>query len=736
MQRRKFLSLVLALPLAGCGGVSLSDSANLTGRALAGRVVLPVGSPLELTSLVLESALADSPLRTDGSFQAQVPSGASGSTLVWLRNETGVLLMGFIDEINNTIDTHSSAVALLYLTLGGYMANTASKPVLLNALRANPIVSTLAQVFATRFAANPTALPDGDPTLAAAIQTAHAAILTELGAPSRSAHALTRARQAEPAPDLLLAPTTTQSKFRIDQGSAAQTILATNEARRYTQVMTYEVDREDQNGQRANPARAKLVSSVWVPSTPALGLLSTGTGFFSQNTAFTPVISDPIALAMNAGDAKTFFETIVLGSSSLVSDPPVYGEARYAEEVGTWREIRAELNLTSWVGDVLFGLLLELWGLRDVTPNNEAIKAAAKDFRVNYYSIYTELFAYAEAGNYAGATRVCLQLMATNLEFVEHLLALVIAISPSLRNLLTSSASILKTGSKLLIRSLLAAINVAGLVLGAGDLGAVLADLASSEPTERWQETLINRKTSVKLAPTSSTIAPGDSLSLAATLSGSYQGRLRYVWSLSGGVGLESIGDGNGNVGNQFESEQGTVLLVTTPSSKGTVTIGVQAVSISPSGERTTLGTASSTVNINDDVPFGSVRVVFDGKTRILPRLNVQKLSGTTGLALGATYQRVSTEYGGLVGLKLILQFSTPTVTVGSTARVVDDYDLTYELPNGGSSLYFAPSAPGTLTVTEVGQGYFGYTLSVNLKGLRGVPTTGPATFKGWVTNY
>ena len=59
---------------------------------------------------------------------------------------------------------------------------------------------------------------------------------------------------------------------------------------------------------------------------------------------------------------------------------------------------------------------------------------------------------------------------------------------------------------------------------------------------------------------------------------------------------------------------------------------------------------------------------------------------------------------------------------------MVSDYDLTYELPDGNNSLYFAPSAPGALTVTEVGEGYFGYTLSVNLKGLRGVPITGPAT--------
>jgi hypothetical protein len=197
-----------------------------------------------------------------------------------------------------------------------------------------------------------------------------------------------------------------------------------------------------------------------------------------------------------------------------------------------------------------------------------------------------------------------------------------------------------------------------------------------------------------------------------------------------------NLADSSGHGGSTFESEQSTVKLTTSSTSKGTVTVGVAVIKVATDGARTSLGAATATVSINDDIPFGSVRVVFDGKTRILPKYSTQRLSGATGLALGALYQQVSTAYGGKVALKLILQFSTKTLSVGSTASVVSDYDLTYELPDGNNSLYFAPSATGTLTVTEVGEGYFGYTLSVNLKGLRGVPTTGPATLKGWVTGY
>ncbi|MBB6052645.1 hypothetical protein [Armatimonas rosea] len=744
LQRRNLLKLALALPLAGCGGGWQPGFGPIKGggsggdnsvptRSVAGRVVFPTGTPVTLSALKVETALGAVAIDGNGSCQIPTSQTATSPTLAWVRNNTAVLYLGFVDDGDATIDATSTAVALLYLSLGGFQAEEVSKSLLLSGLRKHAATATLAQVVAARVTAVPTALAEGDAALGAALKTAHNALVAELSATGRATATPAPSRsRATTTASLLLEPAIAQSNLRVDQATAPQTFIATNQARRYCQVMTYEINRENKSGQRTNPSKARLVSSVWLPSTPALGFKDTATGFFSRKTAFTPVATDPITLSMNDGDAKTFFEVVVLGSSSLVGDPPVYSEPRYASEVGVWREIRADLNLSSWVADVLLGLLLELWGLRDFVAQKGAIREAVQKFRKDYATIETRLFIAADAGDLSGALTEVLRLLATNPAFVEYMVSLSITLSPNLKSYLF--ADTVKNSTALLAKSLMTVLNVAGLVLGAGDLGAVIVDLASSEPVERWSATLVT--SDVTLSPALATIAPGDSLALSARLPNALGANIVYKWSLVGSD-LATLTDvKEGKSGLSFETSGSDISLATTPSTKGTLTVTVEAVELSSGGNRTSRGQALSTVTVNDDVPFGSVRVVFDGKTRILPKYSTQRLGSTTGLALGALYQAVSTAYGGKVALKLTLQFATKTLVVGSTATVTSDYDLTYELPAGSDSLYFAPSAPGTLTVTEVGPGYFGYTLSVNLKGLRGVPTTGPATFKGWVTDY
>ena len=154
------------------------------------------------------------------------------------------------------------------------------------------------------------------------------------------------------------------------------------------------------------------------------------------------------------------------------------------------------------------------------------------------------------------------------------------------------------------------------------------------------------------------------------------------------------------------------------------------------SGALNSRGQASSVIKVNDDVPFGHVRITFNGTTRLLPKLSTQKLSGTSGLAIGAMYQKMNTEFAKIDGLKLVLEFPTTTLTVGSTARLPDAYSFTLEHAKAGESALLAPDGAGTLTVTEVGDGYFGYTINLNLKGLLGSTLSGPATLKGWVTGF
>lgn len=741
MNRRKLLKLALALPvtsLAGCGsgwnlgfgpirGGGSSGDGILTGtRSVSGTLTLPAGFALTSSALMVKTGAGSQKVSSSGAFSAQVSTEPTGPTLAWCAASDKPILMGFLADTGAVLSARSTAVALLYFALGGHMVAATNKTFLLAQLDAHPAVGELETVITARLAANPSAIVEEDPAIGAALKTAVEAILTQRTTPSRAAlPPKTRVTRAEGNALLLTTPNTLQSNVELLQGTAPHTIVLSNHARRYCQIYLYEVGKVDKNGLATNYTKAKVVSTTRLGSTRALGIMSTIFGFYSGQTAFVPVSTQPLPLTMATDAKKTLFEVVVLGSSSLTGDPAIYSDPRYIDAVSGWRESRLVLNFISWFADVLLGLLLEIWGLRDIATNEAAIEAAVTSLRALQIQSWFEVAAAVETGDFSRATQLFLKLCVSDTSFFLSIAAILSRLSPALQAILSKEA--LAASGQLALKLLLAPLNVVGVLVGGGDLGAVLWDLAHSEQADQWQATLFT--SDVSLSPAAETIEPGDSLVLTAnvpTVPGA--ANIRYKWTLSGSS-LANLSDAKeGKVGSSFETTGSVVTLATTPSTQGTLTVTVEANETAKDGSQVSHGQAQSQIKVNDDVPFGMVKVKFDGKTRLLPKYSTQRLGGTTGLALGALYQQVSTAYGGKVALKLILQFSTKTLSVGSTASVVSDYDLTYELPEGNDSLYFAPSAPGALTVTEVGEGYFGYTLSVNLKGLRGVPITGPAT--------
>ena len=749
MKRRTLLKLALVLPLAGCGGGNKNNP--VPTHPIAGRVIFPAGVPLTLSSLKVETALGAVPIYSDGSCQIPTSPTATGPTLAWVRSESAVLYLGFVTEGDATIDAVSTAVALLYLSLGGFQAEEASKSILLSGLRKHAATTTLSQVITARVTALPTALVEGDAALGAALKTAHDTLVAELNTVGRVVATPQASRsRATTTASLLLEPATAQSNVRVDQTTAPQTFIATNQARRYCQVMTYEINRENKNGQRANPAKARLVSSVWLPSTPALGFKDTATGFFTHKTAFTPVSTDPITLSMNDGDAKTFFEVVVLGSSSLIGDPPIYSEPRYASEVGTWREIRADLNLSSWVADVLLGLLLELWGLRDFVAQKGAIREAVQKFRRDYAVIETRLFIAADAGDLSGALAEVLRLLATNPAFVEYMVSLSITLSPNLKSYLF--ADTVKNSTTLVAKSLMAVLNVAGLILGAGDLGAVLIDLAGSQQVDRWSATLVTSE--VTLSPGTATIAPGDSLALSARLPNATGANLVYKWSLTGS-NLANLSDAKeGKAGVSFETSGATVNLATTPSTQGVLTVTVEAFEIPTSGERVSRGTASATVTVEEEkVPFGSVLVKLSNPPgggldptlkRLLSRIRVQVVSSTSA------YIEPVWELYGLGGEKQTILFmdldfgssvkKNQTVSLAKTDKLAPVFMRLAGPTTGGAIVNFLASS-GTLKVIEVYEDgksvpqHIQFTASAEFYAQDAPELRFTATMDGWMTN-
>lgn len=873
MKRRNFLAMALSLPLAGCGGgwqfgfgpvrgSGGSSSTSLDLLPSTGRVILPPGSALVLSQLTLRSGLDMAKLSTEGSFTlGQFDSNAALLTLT--DNNGRPVLLGFSGSPTSSmvgeVSPLQTSVAMLFLALGAFTLPTSAHEHIRALLQSDERVKVLASQVTTILAANPYALADSDPALLNAVATVRDLLFPP---PGRSATVPIRHRD-EPLVSTLI-QTTPESEvggFFVGPNANGLGITITNSRRRNAIVSIYESAYTTTDPQNPIPIpyagfhRLLFEQILWGTSGfagTAGTIIDYAAGSYTDANgnvvggAYVPVTAGPYNLDIYPTEAtKSKYRVEVIANGNTSDPNNLTGTVLPG---GNLTPVGAHLKicLITLFKDFVLPLIATVVGMPNSLrldllgdtpkgiPGTELFKAF-DDLAVMFSGVIDTGIAIS-ADNVRGAFLAIVKALGNNSTLRQKFIEWLVGVFA--KQGFTSAVAGVVLGT--LATALNAAVVLVDKLLGAVDLGLVIADWGRSESyllfeataiagkvkispnagtitagdsitlkasttidapiiTYRWKVTsssgtLVNpvsgaqgttldsltpelryetKKSAVKetatievegfvgsvndpkratigkatstltvepttrvsITPASATISPGESLSLSATITGTYEGNVRYLWNLAGSNDT-SLTDGSSPSGSSFESAKASVTLATGGSAKGTATVGVEAVAIASDGTRSSLGTTTASIAINDDIPFGQVRVVFDGKTRILPSYSTQRLSGTSGLALAALYQAVSTAYGGKVALKLTLQFATKTLSVGSTATVTSDYDLTYELPAGSNSLYFAPSAPGTLTVTEVGPGYFGYTLSVNLKGLRGVPTTGPATFKGWVTDY
>jgi hypothetical protein len=636
MGRRQFLGTAAglgaaALTLAGCGSgggsipVEGPDSGGGTAatRTANGRVVLPAGFALPVTGLTAHSGLGTGgagTLPADGAFAVPVLGReGAGPTLAWITAGDDVVLLGFIgagEGAGDTIGVASTALALLYFALGGPSLPADSRSALLRSVAADPALPPLARVLEERLAADPRALLNGDAAVGDALRAALGALGATTAQDRKHAAPTNRGRQqAGPAAQLLIQPSGFQSNVELVQGDAGtQNVVATNHARRYCRVFAYQTGFKDKStGARTDyPAVKASGGAVPLPATSALGVFSTVTNFLSGQTAFVPVSTLPIPLEMAADASQTFYDVVVLGASSRLTEPAFFAEPKYAPFVGEWRTAVARLNLTSWVADVLLGLALEIWGLRDIAKNEAAIEAAvaAVNAEGNVFFGIAEL---AAQGKFAEATKAFLLGLAGSVQLALRLRAVIAPFLTSIGGVSVSAAEA-SAGAQAVVKVLSAALNVAGLLLGAGDLGAVLYDLSSAERGDRWGVTQVERV--VTLSPATAELPAGGTLALTAKVPGGEKGTgtaITYHWSVAAAFAVLTDTAG-GKSGRDFETASAAVQLVTTPSDQGRIVVTVEAFA-TEGGVTRSLGSAQATVTLSGAQNVAGA-VVFEDYSR------------------------------------------------------------------------------------------------------------------------
>jgi hypothetical protein len=731
IDRRQFLRLaggalisVSALGLVGCGGSGAGSSHAASGLVTAtGTIQFPTGfATSKLKGLTVSNGYGSAKVGSSMSFR--LATSPVNPSLAYVQDSTGaVIFVGFVDPTTktNVLGATSTAIALLHFALDAYMLPASNNAAILTLIEEDPNVAVLASEIGQRVLANPYALNVNDSQISAALKVAVASITGGTTAmalaqvPTHSAHV---AQPAFDTPQLLISGGT-QSGIDINVDSSGQTtsFAVQNAFRRYGRVYIYETSTTNEAGVVTQLTNAQQIGApIDVLSTERLNIATALKDIFTTTSPLSPVTSAPIDLAMPGGAVAATFDIIVLGSSGILVEPAFFDESIYAGFVSLWRSDVGTLNLRTAIGDVFFGLILNMVGVTTINAIPVDIDAAV-----------ARLEAIGELSGQAAweATLVAARASASNLGDPINYAALLLQ-----KGLLPSGATqwadgvweayqaLLKSGNgaasaavseasfvtymAIGFRVILGAITGASLVLGTGDLAAVLKDMMNSHKGDLWSATLAIPP--IHLAPTNVTIVPGSSAPVAFTVSppDSATGPFKWTWTLTGGVSAK-LTDEDGHSGTTLtDISATTVYLLTTTLDVNPMALTVKGFFVGTS--LTPIGSSTASITSNSlKMSIAPTTPVSLGNQQIYTAL----VTGN-GPSSGLTYQWSLTGVGSLAGgnpavttISTVL-YTAPTTAGSATlsAKLLDSSQNVLAQASLAIPIVTSPS-PGSLTITN-----------------------------------
>jgi len=542
-------------------------------RMVSGRVTLPPGVVSPMSSFKVSTSTADVQPSDDGSFSAEVLFRTP--TLMQVFDDADrLVLLGFVnpDAIEPPqINARSTAVAMLYLSIGGWLTFPDSLQNILDLIEQSPATTELTTAIETGLAANIGALEDGDESLLTAIEAAHAAIKygesprdgeeQAEGDPEAAGKVATRLQSVSPL--LLIMPdaNTQQSGVQVVQNPSGDGIAAINNFRRRAHLYAYKTGTEDDMG-IPNPLDPPIAAGeIPIATTYRLSPLTSIWNVVTGTAPWAPITTRGIPLALDPSGDKTLYEVVVVGSSmDALVDPAIYSDPRFASFVPTWQQKSADLGWQVFFLDFFFPILENLTiGAASGVPAANA-QAAVTEFQ----SLMSPLLAsrgilvLRNYNDYRGLLLDALTELKNNAVFRSRTIT---ALQRAWATNLANQAQLAQLQANL-GRAVRAArvVRVISLAMTGLDLGAVVKDLQASRDADTWEIDAAQR--TVHINPTSTRVEVGETRNFTATLSSPPTGTLIYEWSTSGQFG--HLGDGV-TQGDMIQSSQSTVVYSSDP---------------------------------------------------------------------------------------------------------------------------------------------------------------------------
>ncbi|HEY8062518.1 MAG TPA: Ig-like domain-containing protein, partial [Gemmatimonadales bacterium] len=537
---------------------SVQVSVNIATLPLAtGRVQLPAGSTLALTSLTVSSVDGTSPVAADGSYT--VPERSASPAIVYLTDAAGnVVMLGFSSSGSGPgeISTTTTAQILLFYALGAENLPPDQYQQTFAMIAGSGTTAGLAAIVGGGIAGDPTAITTGNANIDAGVESA-VNTLVPGGAGIRSSRPLApappaisrtpitvaRSRQGrQDVGQVLVQPSDPQSGVSILNNPTGDGIVAMNTFRRHCEFSIYKTGTTDLNGVVNDFTLVQPFGGAHdLPSVTKInGIFGTFTDLLNNKVAYAPVSSDAVSLPLDPDTKETRYEVVVVGYSNPLLQSAVLTDPRYAQQVATIQSTYDDLTLDAFVREFVLNFLVTA----TFAPND--VKSILGD-PTAVSSLTIDLVKLVKS-----TPGILDQLKAGKPVDAFAALAVAIANSSGLRKQLLNSLADLPTiaqfgkniangdqilGSLMKINTLL---KGAELGLSAGDIARVIHDWGEAHEADVWSAKV--EAPAVHLNPQQSTVSVENSISkLTVSVVGVDGSALRYIWSTTGHQGhLES----------------------------------------------------------------------------------------------------------------------------------------------------------------------------------------------------
>ena len=733
LSRRDFVTAasVGVLGLAGCSSDSPTSTVTPPPPSspgtipsglepVTGTVSLPAGSTLKLTDLSVDVMTQTVPVSAASSFTVGISQTGPSLALLLDANGNGVLMSMFDPSAaTHAISTHTTAVAMLYYGMSGYLFPATAMSQILTLIDGDPAVAAVDAAIAASVATDPQALANNAAPIGPAISQALQTIVgTSLK--TGTSTALTTTKRGMPAAQMMalpalmtLDPLAEQNGVMVNQDTTTTSLLISNTKRRPCRVYVYQM--------AVDPPGIVVPASLTagpfnLDSTEALSLfnsLKDFSTFFHGLSPWSPVNLPAIPLALATGAEQTTYQVVVLASAfkSLAGDtyePPIFRDAHFANEIGEWRIDEKSLLADTFFGDICFPIMCFLLGAGTIQVSRSVIAglvtAAATAYTTTYNRVLNQL-QYGSVGQLkAGLAEVIRDAITsdTSSQFwkaeVQQVIGQVEA--KALAAQTAAQAATRMSRASQLFLNVFAPIFAVGAILEGFDLGAVLLDFASSDVADSWAATLVLQKLILHPSPPDP-INSGDRVTFSVSNpANTPTGTFQYVWTQTSPFATFSA-NGEVNVGNTITTSQLSVDLVTTGSDVNPIAVLVIGYDLSqnPQAEIGRAGTTVTFLPPTEIQPTGAALNPGDQRT-------FSVVVGGTPPPQASSYRWTLTGTSGSIGSSNVVTTTVPYVNY--TANTPGNDSLHVDVLYGSTIVAKADAGitvvgPSSITFTIAG---------------------------------